>query len=268
MPLRVGSVPYLVGRPLDEALANEPGIELSHDVPALLVERLRRGEVDVALVSSIELFRQPGYRYLDRVGVSGRGFVGSVQLFFDGPKSIEEVRDVTLDPASRTARTLTRVLLADRAPNFHEVEPGQDPREGSEAWLRIGDAALREELLEDLHSWNPSEAWAQTTGLPFVFAPWIVRPDVDLEPHLAAFARAAEAGRDRLQTLATEAATAWQLPLEGCRKYLEEECTYELESEEMRRSLYSFRDRAAELDLCDASFAPEPIPLELPSCPA
>ena len=49
-PLRVGSVPYLVGRPLDLGLGEEPGIELSHDVPAVLVERLREGEIDVAVL--------------------------------------------------------------------------------------------------------------------------------------------------------------------------------------------------------------------------
>ena len=59
--LRVGSVPYLVGRPLDQGLGDEPGIELHHAVPALLIDQLRAGEIDVALVSSIELFRTPGY---------------------------------------------------------------------------------------------------------------------------------------------------------------------------------------------------------------
>ncbi|MEM8711007.1 MAG: MqnA/MqnD/SBP family protein, partial [Planctomycetota bacterium] len=59
--LRVGSVPYLVGRPLDHGLGDEPGITLEHDVPAKLIERLRAGDIDVALVSSIELFRRKDY---------------------------------------------------------------------------------------------------------------------------------------------------------------------------------------------------------------
>lgn len=258
--LRVGTVPYLVGRPLDEGLEREPGIELSRDVPARLVERLRAGEIDVALVSSIELFRRPGYRYLDGPAVCGRGYVGSVQLFLDGGRSIDEVGDVALDPASRSARTLARVLLADRAPRFVEVPSGADPRlQGADAWLRIGDTALREHLLEGLPHWNPSEAWARVTGLPFVFAPWIVRPGVDPSPHAGAFLRAAEHGQRRVEALADEAARAWSLPAAGCRRYLLEECAYSLEEDELRRSLFAFRDRAAALGLCDGGLAPAPV---------
>lgn len=261
-PLRVGSVPYLVGRPLDEGLRQEPGIELTHDVPARLVERLRAGEVDVALVSSIELFRAPGYRYLDGLAVAGRGRVGSVQLFLDGPSQIQDVRSVALDPASRTARTLTRVLLTENAPEFHEVPAGEDPRAaGCDAWLRIGDVALQEHLNEGLPHWNPSETWAEVTGLPFVFAPWIVRPEVDLAPHAEAFLRAAEHGRSRLPALAEEAAGVWSLEAKDCLHYLADECTYALGEEEQRRSLLEFRDRAAALGLCDGELTPAPIPL-------
>ena len=77
-PLRVGAVPYLVGRPLVDGLSQEPGLELSFAVPAQLVESLRRAELDVALVSSIELFRRPGYGYLSGSAIAGSGFVASV----------------------------------------------------------------------------------------------------------------------------------------------------------------------------------------------
>ena len=80
-PLRVGTVPYLVGRPMDLGLEDEEGIELRYEVPSRLVEQLRTGEIDVALVSSIELFRRPEYSYIAGIGVAGRGVVSSVQLF-------------------------------------------------------------------------------------------------------------------------------------------------------------------------------------------
>ena len=111
--LRVGSVPYLVGRPLDQGLGDEPGIELHHAVPALLIDQLRAGEIDVALVSSIELFRTPGYRYIDGIGVAGESYVGSVQVFLRKP--IQEVRSIAMDPSSRAAAALTRTLLHERA---------------------------------------------------------------------------------------------------------------------------------------------------------
>lgn len=261
-PLRVGSVPYLVGRPLDLGLGDEPGIELSHGVPAVLVEQLREGELDVAMVSSIELFRRPGYGYLDGLAVSGRGFVASVQLFLR--KSVEQARSIAFDPASRTARTLVRVLLDERengAPEFIEVPRGVDPRSvTADGWLRIGDAALREHHLESLAYFNPSEEWVRRTELPFVFAPWIVGPGVDVEPHLPAFARARARGAEAAPALAAEAADAWGLPPETCREYLLRECAYEL-GDEMEPSLRTFRDRAAALDLCRGDLDPRPIGL-------
>lgn len=259
-PLRVGSVPYLVGRPLDHGLEQEPGFECSRRVPAELVEGLRLRTLDVALVSSIELFRRPGYRYLPGLAIAGRGHVGSVQLCLRRP--IEEVRTIALDPASRAAAALVQVLLAGRGVRFEECAPGGDPRAAdADAWLRIGDAALRETLAADRPPvFNPSREWCLRTGLPFVFAAWIVRPGVELSPEaLAVFARAAARGQARLAELARSAAAEWGLPEADCLRYLREECVYELEPGEMQRALLAFRDAAAPLGLARAEFAPHPV---------
>lgn len=260
-PLRVGSVPYLVGRPLDLGLEEEPGIELVRDVPARLVEGLRSGELDVALVSSIELFRRPGYRFLPGVAVAGNGTVASVQVFLHRPLS--ELETLALDPSSRTAATLVQVLLAGRPegpPRFVEVPTGEDPREaGCDGWLRIGDPALRELWCEDPPKcWNPSRAWTERTGLPFVFAPWIVREGVEIEPHLAAFARSRLAGERATGELALRAAREWRLPAHLCAAYLSEECVYE-PGLRMHEALRAFRDAAAPLGLCEGDLDPQPV---------
>lgn len=260
--LRVGSVPYLVGRPLDRGLGDEPGIHLRHAVPARLVEDLRAGALDVALVSSIELFRRPGYSYIDGIGVAGQSYVGSVQVFLRRP--VQEVRSVAMDPSSRAAAALTRTLLSEREggpPEFIEVEPGSDPRDvEADGWLRIGDAALRETLTIDLPSWNPSEAWNRLTGLPFVFATWIIAPGVDIEPHLPAFAAARRRGRDSIPALAREAAAAWALPEAACHSYLAEECDYD-PGPAMGPVLAEFRRRASRAGLCEADLVPLPVAL-------
>jgi len=263
-PLRVGSVPYLVGRPLDSGLGEEPGIELCHDVPAKLIEALRAGELDVALVSSIELFRRPGYRYIDGIAVAGRGTVGSVQVFLRKP--LEEIASVALDPASRAARALVQVLLSSResgAPEFIEVPSGADPRAAeADAWLRIGDAALRESLADDaLPVFNPSAAWTERNELPFVFAPWIVAPTAPIEAHLPAFVRARARGAARIASLAREASAVWHVSEEACLHYLTEECLYDL-GDEMAPAMHAFRDAAAALGLCEGELDPRPVPLD------
>ena len=260
-PLRVGSVPYLVGRPLDLGLEDEDGSDLVRDVPARLVEALRGGELDIALVSSIELFRRPGYAYLDGLAVAGDGYVGSVQVFLKRP--IQDVARIALDPASRTSAALVRTLLSERrggAPDFLEVPLGDDPREAADAdaWLRIGDPALRETLTLDVPAWNPSENWRERTGLPFVFATWIVAPGVDVGPHLGAFERARARGRASIEDLGRQAAEAWGLPYERCLEYLSEECSYD-PGDALAPALAEFQERAARVGLCDPDLSPAPI---------
>ena len=264
--LRVGTVPYLVARPLDCGLAEESGIELIPRVPARLVEGLRSGELDVALVSSIELFRCPGYSFLDGIAVAGRGAVSSVQVFLERP--LAEVRTVALDPASRTAATLTRVVWpgSDRSrPVFLEVDEGEDPRQaGADAWLLIGDAALREYLAPAAPPvFNPSAAWAARTGLPFAFAVWVAAPGVSLAAWAPAFARSRALGAMRTEALAAEAAKAWGVARADTERYLTEEILYE-PGTELRPALRAFRDLAAPLGLCWDALDPSPVPLPVP----
>ena len=272
-PLRVGAPAYLVARPLDLGLEREPGFELEHAVPARLVEGLREGRLDVALVSSIELFRRPGYRFLDGPAVCGAGPVRSVQVFLRRP--LAGVRRVLLDPASRAAQVLTRITLPSRlaqAPEFLEAPAGREAAAAAleadaHAWLAIGDAALRTALGPDAPpSFDPCAAWFADTGLPFAFAVWIVRPGVELAPEaLAAFARARERGAAALPRLADEAARAWGLPAEACRRYLGEECRYD-PGPALARALFAFRDAAAALGQCEAAL--DPTPIQIPACRA
>ncbi|MCP3915165.1 MAG: menaquinone biosynthesis protein [bacterium] len=261
--LRVGSVPYLVGRPLDYGLEHEAGIDFRREVPARLVERLRSGELDVALVSSIELFRGQDYRYLDELAVAGLGSVASVQVFLRKP--LAAVESVALDPSSRTAATLTRVLLADREggpPAYVEVAPGADPRAArADAWLRIGDPALREYLVPDAPPvFNPSAAWSERTGMPFVFACWIVRADVAIEPYADIFVQARARGTARIEELAAQASDEWGLPHGACLEYLSKECLYD-PGEAMTPALLAFQKAAAEQGLCRGDVTPPRIAL-------
>jgi len=265
--LRVGSVPYLVGRPLDLGLGDEPDIELSHAVPARLVAGLRDGSLDVALVSSIELFRRPGYAFLDGIGVSGASYVSSVQVFLRKP--LAEVRSVALDPSSRTAAALTQVTWPrdGQRPAFLEVAPGSDPRQvPADAWLRIGDPALVESLewvdAERTRVFNPSQAWAAQSGLPFIFAPWIVAPGVDIEPHLISFAMAHARGLAARAELAAQHAQKSALSAEQLTHYLVQECHY-APGAAMQPSLLAYRDAAAKLELARGELTPRAIELPL-----
>lgn len=258
--LRIGSVPYLVGRPLDQGLDQEPGIEYFQDVPARLIERLRSGDLDVALVSSIELFRMPGYTYIPELAVGTRGAVSSVQVFLRRP--LDEVEIIAMDPASRTSQALVQILLADRpegAPQYLFPELGEDQRDlPAGAWLSIGDRALRSFHAGTHNVFNPSATWVRRTGLPFVFAAWIVRPGIDITPYLPIFHAAHQRGMAAIPELAQQAGKLWNLPASLCEDYLSRECVYNLGSE-MGAALEAFGERAAALGLTDPKASPEAI---------
>lgn len=251
-------MPYLVGRPLDEGLAAEPGIEFSRAVPARLARGLADGSLDVALVSSIELFRLPGASFLDGPCIAGEGRVSSVQVFLRKP--VHAVRSLALDPASRTSVVLSQIVWPGERPELVEVAEGSDPRAApADAWLRIGDAALREHLaLGSPPVFNPSEAWRERTGLPFVFALWVARAGVDLAPWGAAFARSRALGAARMEALAREAAAAWRVPERATHHYLFEECLYE-PGARLVPALHAFRDAAAALGLADGGLDPRGV---------
>ena len=105
--VRVGCVKYLNARPL---IRGWPGnVEFDH--PSALCQRLAKGQLDVALVSSFEFLRNPIYRIVDDVSISSDGPVYSVVVAHRGKFS--DIEEIELDPASETSANLLRCLLAE-----------------------------------------------------------------------------------------------------------------------------------------------------------
>ncbi len=169
---RVGSVPYLNARPLIETLG--PGVELA--VPRELGARFVAGEFDAALVPVFVALERGGGRIVDGVGIGCDGVVYSVFLAYQG--DLADVESIVMDPASRTSANLLRCLLWEyRGMEFEEVgrEEARKARGGGVARLLIGDPAI--EFRAEHPDWNfldLGEEWKRCTGLPFVFACWVL----------------------------------------------------------------------------------------------
>ncbi len=198
--LRIGCVKYLNARPL---IRGWPG-EVEFDHPSALCERLANGELDVALVSSFEFLRNPIYRIIDDVSISSDGPVYSVVVAHGD--EISQIDEIELDPASETAVNLLRCLLGELGLNPHlkqrsagilsagrtdsswgkPVGPaGVSPamvKSGSaaSAQLLIGDQAIRfrQKHADEFQFWDLGEQWNKLMGLPFVYALWLIRPEV------------------------------------------------------------------------------------------
>ena len=172
--LRIGCVKYLNARPL---IRGWPGhVEFDH--PSSLCQRLARGDVDLALVSSFEFLRNPIYRIVDDVSISSAGPVYSVIVAHQG--EISEVEEIELDPAAETSVNLLRCLLAELTLPARLVSTAKSPISKRRARLLIGDQAIRfrQKQAQDFHFWDLGEQWARLVDLPFVYALWLIRPEV------------------------------------------------------------------------------------------
>lgn len=217
-PPRVGCVKYLNARPLIHGWLGD----VTFDHPAKLCAKLARGDLDVALVSSFEFLRNPIYRIVDGVSISSAGPVYSVFVAYAGEMPLPEIE---MDPASQTSAALLRYVVSERGHRFRSAEPPVDmlsPLDSGRARLLIGDQAIRfrQKFAGAYHYWDLGEEWHGLTNLPFVFALWLVRPEiVDPKP----IADRVRALRDEnLANIDTLIADEREFDKEFCARYLRE----------------------------------------------
>jgi chorismate dehydratase len=174
-PFRVGSVGYLNAVPLTRGLEEE----VVYATPAKLAEMLQRNELDAALVSVVEVLLNDRYDILDGIAIASLGEVQSV--FLAHRKPLSEATEIFCDTASLTSVQLLRVLLAERGlkPEFKPLA-SYELATLPDYVLLIGDPALDFALGPHEHEiWDLGAAWYELTNLPFVYAVWALRRDVE-----------------------------------------------------------------------------------------
>jgi chorismate dehydratase len=174
--IRLGVLKYLNSKPLlygfENGLVNGK-FELFYGTPSECAEMLRKGEVDLALLPSIEYPKNSRYRIIDKVAIVSRGPVASVLLIYKS--GIEDIKSVALDTNSRTSIALLKILcreIYNISPDFIDMEPNiEKMMKKTDAALIIGDNAL---YLENngYHSRDLGADWTKMTGYPFVYAIW------------------------------------------------------------------------------------------------
>lgn len=246
---RLGAVSYLNTKPLIYRLTElAPRVELVLDLPSRLADGLAKGTLDVALIPSIEYFRDPGYAIVSDACIACRGPVMSVKLFSRVP--VSEIRTLALDEGSRTSAALVRILLKER----FDLEPRRRPLAigasvadaDSDALLVIGDRAMHSPGEPFAEVWDLGDEWCRWSGLPFVFAMWVARGGFDagdLDPVLSA---ARDQGLANLQTIADREAAPLGLSRPQCVSYLRDNLYFHL-GEREREGLDLFRSLAQRL---------------------
>lgn len=171
--------PYSNSAPLIDRLVDvDASIEVCHDHPSQMVQALMGGEVDVALLPVVDLFRHTELSMIEGFGVVADGPIRSVLLKCDAP--VGAIRRVLRDPASSTSNALAFLVLREQLGREVELVDAGD----ADARVLIGDRALcsSEAPYGDI---DLAQAWTQMSGLPFVFAVWAVRNDFAYRPLVA-----------------------------------------------------------------------------------
>jgi chorismate dehydratase len=249
--MQIGAVSYLNSRPLIEGLEGLlPSANLVLDYPSRLADALSNGQLDVALIPSIEYFRRPGYEVISDACVAARGEVLSVKLYCRVHPG--QIRTLALDEGSRTSAALTKVILAERYGVIPKTEPlrmeSATTDSGADAVLLIGDRAMHSPEESFVEVMDLGQFWYDWTGLPFVFAMWVARREVNTEGVDEALSHARDLGIANVADIAREESPRLGISETLAHNYLTRNLHYHLTSAE-RSGLKLFSELAAQHNL-------------------
>lgn len=259
--LRIGRIPYANLFPIFYMLENEcdcSKYEFIEGVPSALNKMLRTGEVDVSPSSSIEYLRHSDeYAIVENHSISSIGPVGSIILL--SAKPIEELNGlpVLTSSQSETSVALLRIIFE----RFYKVKCDLKTADihldslpsAAEAYLLIGDDALKAAKRYDLYIYDLGELWQQHTGLPFTFALWIYKKDCCKEKAELLKRFKSDLNRSKKRALENFKMLASESPLKGILTENElisywENISYDF-GDEHRKGLELFRKYSEELGL-------------------
>lgn len=267
--LRLGRIGYLnvlpVYYPLETGKVPH-SFEIVSGIPSHLNELMAQGELDLSPVSSIEYARHPErYFILPHLSISSRskheGEVQSVLLLSRQPIDRLDGETIWVSTQSHTSVALLKALFAlylEKQVHFkpaacsQAIEGGDHPA----AFLAIGNEALqlRQHPLYPYH-WDLGKAWFDWTGLPFVFALWVIqrkaveRGNGRLDPAVRGLLSAKEWGLSHLDEICTQAAGEGILGIPKLHDYYDH-LGYDLQTEEQRSLalFYSCLHRVGEVN--------------------
>src|ERR1700720_1552033 len=292
--LRISIVEYLNTAPLVWGFAEGPlegKYELSFTVPSQCAEALRRGDVDVAIIPSIEYQRMENVVVLPDIAVAAKGEVRSILVVSKRP--IDMAKRIALDSSSRSSAALVRLLAAGYwgiRPEYVEAEP--DPSEmikEADAAVIIGDPALRVALkmealaakvagggsscqgdpeampvpgFETVFVYDVAYQWREMTGKPCVLAIWAARRDAITPEVVADFQESKRYGMERIREISEAASVKLDLPAKALERYLIDNIDFDLDEENLD-GLKLYYEKAAA-----AGLIPQNRPLEFANVPA
>ncbi|MBN2745819.1 MAG: menaquinone biosynthesis protein [Bacteroidales bacterium] len=155
--------------------------KINFEVPAVSASRFGEGEVEVALVPVGALIHfKINYQIITDYCIGADGPVKTVCLYSN--VSIPDLKTIYLDTESMTSVALVKILAKfywNISPVFLPLKPDYMPS-NEEAILLIGDKTFGRSA-DFSFTYDLAEEWKNFTGLPFVFAVWVSKPNLSTD---------------------------------------------------------------------------------------
>jgi chorismate dehydratase len=175
-------IPYANAAPF-YALWGEAPFAVRNLAPRELGREAEAGGVDLGLMASGDFLRlRDRFELVSLLGVAARGPVQSVILFSRRPAKALGGGVISVTPETSTSIRLLKLLLnvhrgLDDVRYVRGLEPSQ-----ADALLLIGDEAMRTRNRPPdgfVNTLDLGADWLEWTGLPFVYAVWAVRSELE-----------------------------------------------------------------------------------------
>ena len=201
--LKVGALHFTNAYPLFYALQQKilpNDLTICWGTPAEVNGMLSRGEVDVAMISSVDfLDNRFSYILLSDLGIAGTKQIMSVRLFFKGPRLDLHGASLYVPTMSATSAHLIQKICSHYwhvTPNLKPFSrPPEELFDQNDPFILIGDLCLEHYAKRSHSSLDIGRAWHDATKKSFIFAVVATRNDAFARsPHeIIAFHRLLEA---------------------------------------------------------------------------
>jgi chorismate dehydratase len=174
--LRISAVSYLNTLPFVYGITHSGLLgqaQLFLDVPSVCADKLIHGQADAGLVPVAAIPLIKNARIISDFCIGADGAVQTVLLVSRIP--LDQIKHIHLDLESRTSVALAKVLAREYwniNPVWHALS-AEVEADSIEASVLIGDKTFN---LSDrfTYTYDLAAEWKAFTGLPFVFACWVV----------------------------------------------------------------------------------------------
>ena len=223
----LNTIPFVYGLK-QRSIAKQ--ITLNLATPVKAAHQLQNNLCDLALVPVAAIPVLPRYKIIGSHCIGAVSAVASVLMCSQTP--VERIREIALDPESRTSVLLAQLLLRDywRVSPHYVPMPASFPNHAPESVLLIGDRALLYGG-QYMYIYDLAEHWIRWTGKPFVFAVWVANKDVP-DGFSALFDEALAYGVTHIEeAIASEAED--RFPKAMAKEYLTHNLSFSLDKEKL-----------------------------------